>query len=66
MNALYNLAIRLYDIGIKAAAMRNPKAARIRDGRRLTFPTLASALQPGRRYVWIHAASLADSSRDVR
>lgn len=60
MNALYNLAIRLYDIGIKAAAMRNPKAARIRDGRRLTFPTLASALQPGRRYVWIHAASLGE------
>ena len=56
MNALYNLAMRLYDIGIKAAAVRNPKAARIRDGRRLTFPTLASALQPGRRYVWIHAA----------
>lgn len=60
MNALYNIAVRLYDLGIRAAALRNDKAARIRDGRRLTFPTLASALEPGRRYVWIHAASLGE------
>lgn len=60
MNALYNLAIRLYDLGIRAAAVRNVKAARIRDGRRSTFSTLASALEPGRRYVWIHAASLGE------
>ena len=56
MNALYNLAIRLYDIGIKAAAMRNPKAARIRDGRRRTFPPLGPSPAP----------RPANSSRDVR
>lgn len=60
MNALYNIAVRLYDLGIRAAASRNTKAALLRDGRRLTFPTLASALEPGRRYVWIHAASLGE------
>lgn len=60
MNALYNIAVRLYDLGIRAAAARNAKAALLRDGRRLTFPTLASALEPGRRYVWIHAASLGE------
>lgn len=60
MNPIYNTGIFLYRTGVKAVAGRNPKAAKMIAGQKRSFDTLRNGMQPGRRYIWIHAASLGE------
>lgn len=57
---LYNLGIRLYGCALRVAALRNRKAALMCEGRRHTLQLLREKVQPGNRYIWIHAASLGE------
>ncbi len=60
MNLLYNAGIRFYAAGVKLASCRNVKAAKMIAGQRDTVRRLKAALQPGKKYVWVHAASLGE------
>ena len=60
MNFLYNTGIRLYAMGVEAAAGRNPKAAKMVEGQRHSLDQLSRALEKGREYVWVHASSLGE------
>lgn len=60
MNLLYNTGIRLYALGARAFALRNAKAARMVNGQKHTMERLREALRPGKKYVWVHAASLGE------
>ena len=50
---------RFHDLGIRGGA-RNAKAALLRDGRRLTFPTPGLGSEGAQVSVGIHAASLGE------
>lgn len=60
MNLLYNTGIRMYALGAKVFALRNAKAARMVNGQKQTMERLRKALRPGKKYVWVHAASLGE------
>lgn len=60
MNALYNTGIRLYSLGARLVASRNPKADMMIRGQRETLPRLREALVPGKKYIWVHTASLGE------
>lgn len=60
MNGLYNAGIHLYRAGVKIASLKNKKAAKLIEGHRHIFETLDAKLEPGKKYVWIHAASLGE------
>lgn len=65
MGLLYNIGIRLYELGIGIAALSgNPKARLWRDGRRGLLEKIEHDFARGResneRVVWIHAASLGE------
>lgn len=60
MNALYNTGIRLYSLAARLVASRNPKADKMIRGQRETLPRLREALVPGRKYIWVHTASLGE------
>lgn len=60
MNPLYNTGIQLYRLGAKIASGRNQKAARMLVGQSETFARLQASLEPGRRYIWMHVASLGE------
>lgn len=60
MNPLYNTGIQLFRIGAKIASVRNRKAARMLAGQSETFSRLETSLEPGRRYIWMHVASLGE------
>lgn len=63
MNPLYNAGIRLYVLGVKIAAWRNPKAKKMISGRK----NVRSALKKFKRErgiegfdIWIHVSSLGE------
>lgn len=60
MNLLYNTGIRAYALGARVFALRNAKANRMVKGQKQTMERLRQALQPGKKYVWVHAASLGE------
>lgn len=60
MNLLYNTGIRTYALGAKLFALRNAKARKMVEGQKETFRRLREAMVPGKKYVWIHAASLGE------
>ncbi|MCM1021702.1 MAG: 3-deoxy-D-manno-octulosonic acid transferase [Muribaculum sp.] len=60
MNPLYNTGIHLYRLGAKLVSSRNKKADRMLKGQSETFERLERNLQPGKKYVWLHAASLGE------
>ncbi|MDE6842348.1 MAG: 3-deoxy-D-manno-octulosonic acid transferase, partial [Muribaculaceae bacterium] len=49
-----------YGLGIKVASLRNTKAAQMTAGHRDVWRRLQEGLEPGGRYIWIHAASLGE------
>lgn len=65
---LYNLFLFLYSVGIRVAALANPKARKWINGRRNIFATLhtqlsgvsLSAEPAGPKPVWMHCASLGE------
>lgn len=60
MSLIYNSGIALYAAAIRAAAPFHHKAALMTRGQRDTFSRLAAACPPGRKRVWVHAASLGE------
>lgn len=57
---LYSFGISAYGVGVKAAAVKNRKAALLSEGQRRIWETLDSRIDPKARYIWIHAASLGE------
>lgn len=57
---IYNLAIRSYGTGIKAAAVADAKAKLWTEGRKGLLEKMEKALQPGEERVWIHCSSLGE------
>lgn len=60
MNSIYNTAIALYGLGIKAAAIFKPKPRLLADGQKAALPYLRSKLDADGGYIWIHASSLGE------
>ena len=60
MNFLYNLSISAYRAGVKLAAKKNMKAAKMIEGQAKTMNILREKIVPGERYIWIHVASLGE------
>lgn len=60
MNPLYNTGIRLYSLAARLVSSRNPKAAKMIRGQRETMERLRSALVAGKKYIWVHTASLGE------
>ncbi|WP_295119183.1 glycosyltransferase N-terminal domain-containing protein [uncultured Chitinophaga sp.] len=58
---IYNAGIRLYRLGVGAAAlMGNKKAKKWIDGRRNVWASLGGAMEGAGKVVWVHAASLGE------
>ncbi len=60
MNPLYNLSISAYKLAVRLASTRNVKAAKMLNGQKETFTILKNKLEPGEKYIWIHASSLGE------
>lgn len=60
MNAVYNLAINLFRMGVRVVAMRRPKARKLVDGERMALDRLRQSIDQAHDYIWIHAASLGE------
>jgi len=57
---IYDLAIELYGLAVRAAAPFNPKAKAWTTGRRGMFARMREAIAPDDRVAWFHAASLGE------
>lgn len=57
---IYNLAISLYTLSIRIAALWNAKARKWTEGRKNIFTKLESAIKPNEKIVWFHCASLGE------
>ena len=60
MYVLYNIAIRLYGLLIRMAALANPKARLWLSGRKKLFHRLAKDFNGQPPCIWFHAASLGE------
>lgn len=57
---LYSAGISAYGVGVKVAALKNPKADKLNKGQKEIWRRLDESVHPGDRYIWIHAASLGE------
>ena len=57
---IYNLAIYIYQLGVKLAALFSDKPAKMVKGHREVYDLLQSKLDKNARYIWFHAASLGE------
>ena len=57
---IYNLAIYIYQLGVKLAALFSDKPAKMVKGHRDAFDLLKSKIDRNSRYIWFHAASLGE------
>lgn len=60
MNILYNLAIFLYTLSIRIAALWNSKACKWIEGRKNVFTEIKSKVNPEEKKIWFHCASLGE------
>lgn len=60
MKTLYSIGISLYGVCIAVAALFNKKARKLYCGQRKAFSVLAGKIDPSKRYIWIHAASVGE------
>lgn len=60
MKYLYNTFINIYGMGIKVAAMFNPKAKYWVDGRKGLLKNIKESVDPQDKPIWFHAASLGE------
>src|ERR1700754_5126561 len=59
--ALYNLFLLLYSVGIRVAAIANPKARKWINGRKNIFATInAHSSTFNAQPIWMHCASLGE------
>ncbi len=57
---LYSFGISTYRAGVKLAGLKNEKAKKLSAGQSDVWNILDSKINPGERYIWIHAASLGE------
>lgn len=57
---LYRIGLGAYVAGVRCAALRMPKARLLSRGQKELWKRLEEKIEPGARYVWIHAASLGE------
>ncbi|MCR4764875.1 MAG: 3-deoxy-D-manno-octulosonic acid transferase [Bacteroidaceae bacterium] len=57
---MYNFAINLYSFGAKVDSLFSKKVKTMLDGQKATFQILREKIDPNRRYLWFHAASLGE------
>lgn len=57
---VYNAGLHLYAGAVKIAALRNEKAKKMAEGHRHINEILEKKIVPGKKYVWVHAASLGE------
>jgi len=57
---IYNLAIRIYLLGVKLAGLFSDKPAKMVKGHREAFDLLKTKIDRTARYIWFHAASLGE------
>ena len=57
---IYNIAIYLYLLGVKIAALFSSKPAKMVKGHREVFDLLRSKIDRNEKYIWFHAASLGE------
>ena len=57
---MYNLAINLYSLAAKADALFSKKVKTMLKGQQDCYEVLRSKIEPERRYIWFHAASLGE------
>lgn len=60
MNILYNLAIFLYTLSLRIAALWNTKARLWVDGRKTVFDEIKNKVSPEDNKIWFHCASLGE------
>ncbi len=60
MRVLYALAGYMMELGLRLASWRNAKARRLLSGRAETEQRLRERLDPSKRTIWFHAASLGE------
>lgn len=60
MNILYRIGIGFYEAGIFIAALFSRKARLLVKGHSHIMETLKEKVEPGRKYLWFHAASLGE------
>ena len=60
MNPIYDMAIGAYSCAVGLASPFNAKARLMRRGHAAVWRTLREKLEPGARYVWVHASSLGE------
>ena len=60
MGLLYTFSIFLFQLGIKIAALFNPKAKQAIEGRKRLFKKLEKDFQQPAQTIWIHCASLGE------
>ena len=57
---IYNIAIHIYQLGVKLAALFSDKPAKMVKGHREAFELLKSKIDRNAQYIWFHAASLGE------
>jgi 3-deoxy-D-manno-octulosonic-acid transferase len=57
---MYNFAINLYSSAAKLDSLFNKKVKKMIVGQQACFETLRTKIEPDRRYLWFHAASLGE------
>jgi len=57
---IYNLAMYIFELGLKLAALFSDKPAKMVKGHREVFDLLKSKIDRNARYIWFHAASLGE------
>ena len=57
---IYNIAIYLYLLGVKIAALFSSKPAKMVKGHREVFDLLRAHIDRNEKYIWFHAASLGE------
>lgn len=60
MKFIYNIGIRVYQLGIFVASFFNDKASKLRKGQSAAFGILQDKINPETEYIWFHAASLGE------
>jgi len=60
MNLIYNIAISLYNRGIKLASLFNNKAFLLNEGRKHTHNFCKDFKRDKQKLIWLHAASLGE------
>ncbi len=60
MKLFYSIGVRLYGLAIRFASLFSNKAAKWVEGRRNLSTRLGNAIDPSRRWIWFHAASLGE------